>query len=225
MAFGESSKPKTRNSKLSMAGNLIIISAPSGAGKTTIVNEVLRRVAGVRDSISYTSRAARVGEENGRDYHFVTRAEFEAMIARHELLEGAEVHGNLYGTSRVYVSEMLASGLDVILTIDVQGAAITRQVFPDAVSVFILPPSYEALMERLNVRDAGQTEALSLRLRNAETELEQYKEYDYLIVNEELESAVQEFTAIILAARCRRNGRAAAAETILNHFRRNLRHA
>jgi guanylate kinase len=120
---------------------------------------------------------------------------------------------------------MLESGLDVILTIDVQGAAITRQLFPAAVSVFILPPSYEVMMERLNVRDAGKTDALSLRLRNAENELEQYKQYDYLIVNEELESAVQEFTAIIRAARCRRTGRAAAAETILNHFRRNLRHA
>jgi guanylate kinase len=154
----------------------------------------------------------------------VARAEFEAMIARNELLEWAEVHGNLYGTSRVYVREMLESGLDVILTIDVQGAAITRQLFPNAVSVFILPPSYEALMERLNMRDAGKTDSLNLRLRNAENELEQYKQYDYLIVNEELESAVQEFTAIIRAARCRRNERAAAAETILNHFRRNLGH-
>ena len=205
-----------------MAGTLIIISAPSGAGKTTIVNEVLQRVAGVRSSISYTSRAPRVGEETGRDYHFVTRAEFEAMIARDELLEWAEVHGNLYGTSRVYVNEMLASGLDVILTIDVQGAALTRQLFSNAVSVFILPPSYEALIERLNARDAGQTDAV--RLRNAETELEQYKEYDDLIVNDELEPAVHEFTAIILAERCCRSRRLAAAETILDHFRRNLRH-
>ena len=205
-----------------MAGNLIIISAPSGAGKTTIVNAALQRLEGVRDSISYTSRVPRAGEENGRDYHFVSRDEFEAMIARNELLEWAEVHGNLYGTSRVFASEMLASGLDVILTIDVQGAAITRRLFPDAISVFILPPSYEVLLERLHLRDAGQTEAV--RLRNAETELSQYKDYDYLIVNDELESAVQEFTAIILAARCRQHARAAFAETILEHFRRNLRH-
>ena len=205
-----------------MAGNLIIISAPSGAGKTTIVNEALQRLEGVRDSISYTSREPRAGEEHGRDYYFVSRPEFEAMIARHELLEWAEVHGNLYGTSRVFVSDVLASGLDVILTIDVQGAAITRRIFSDAITVFILPPSYEALIDRLNVRDAGQTD--TLRLRNAETELEQYKAYDYLIVNDELETAVQEFTAIILAARCHRTQRAAAAETILEHFRRNLRH-
>lgn len=205
-----------------MTGNLIIISAPSGAGKTTIVNQALQRLEGVRDSISYTSRAPRAGEEHGQDYHFVTRNEFEAMITRDELLEWAEVHGNLYGTSRVFVSEVLASGSDVILTIDVQGAAITRRIFPDAISVFILPPSYEVLIERLMARDAGQTEAV--RLRNAETELSQYKEYDYLIVNDELESAVQEFTAIILAARCQRAKRAAVAETILEHFRRNLRH-
>lgn len=206
-----------------MTGNLIIISAPSGAGKTTIVNEALARLEDVRDSISYTSRAPRAGEEHGRDYYFVTRAEFEAMIARDELLEWAEVHGNLYGTSRVFVSEVMASGQDVILTIDVQGAAITRQLFPDAVSVFILPPSYEVLIERLQVRDAGQTE--TIRLRNGETELEQYRNYDYLIVNDELTTAVEEFTAIIRAARCRRVRRAAAAELILDHFRRNLRHA
>ncbi len=206
-----------------MAGNLIIISAPSGAGKTTIVNKALTCLEGVRDSVSYTSRAPRAGEEHGRDYHFVTRAEFEAMIARDELLEWAEVHDNLYGTSRVFVNEVLASGQDVILTIDVQGAALTRELFPDAISVFILPPSYEALLERLHLRDAGQTEAV--RLRNAETELAQYNHYDYLIVNDELDTAVQEFTAIIGAARCRRSQRAAAAELILDHFRRNLRHA
>lgn len=205
-----------------MAGNLIIISAPSGAGKTTIVNEALTRLEGVRDSISYTSRAPRVGEEHGRDYYFVTRAEFEAMIARDELLEWAEVHGNLYGTSRVFVSEVLASGQDVILTIDVQGAAITRQLFPAAISVFVLPPSYEVLLERLNLRDGGQTDAV--RLRNAETEVAQYKHYDYLIINDDLTPAVEEFMAIIEAARCRCHNRTAAAETILDHFRRNLRH-
>lgn len=205
-----------------MQGNLIIISAPSGAGKTTIVNEVLPRLEGVRDSISYTSRTPRAGEEHGRDYYFVSRGEFEAMIARDEFLEWAEVHGNLYGTSRLFVSEVLASGQDVVLTIDVQGAAITRRLFPDAVSVFILPPSYEVLLERLHLRDAGQTD--DVRLQNAATELEQYSDYDYLIVNDELESAVQEFIAIILAARCRRSGRAPLAETLLEHFRRNLRH-
>ncbi len=208
-----------------MQGNLIIISAPSGAGKTTIVGEVLRRLNGVRASISYTSRLPRDGEANGDHYHFVTRAEFEAMIERDELLEWAEVHGNLYGTSRVYVNRLLASGVDVILTIDVQGATIIRQDFSQAVTVFILPPSYEAMLERLHVRDAGKTESLALRLHNAEVEVAQYAFYDYLIVNDELEQAVEEFAAIILAERCRREKHAAAAEHILDHFRRNRTNA
>lgn len=207
-----------------MTGNLIIISAPSGAGKTTIVGELLQRVPGVCASVSYTSRAPRVGETHGTDYHFVTRAEFEAMIERGELLEWAEVHGNLYGTSRVYVEERLASGTDVILVIDVQGAALVRQQFPAAITIFILPPSYEAMLERLHLRDAGQTDALALRLHNAEAEVAQYEFYDYLIVNDELAAAVQECAAILLAERCRRAKRAAAAELILTHFRRNQSH-
>lgn len=207
-----------------MTGNLIIISAPSGAGKTTIVNEVLQRLPGVCVSVSYTSRTPRVGEAHSEHYHFVTRTEFEAMIERQELLEWAEVHGNLYGTSRLYVEQQLASGTDVVLVIDVQGAAIIRQEFPQAVTVFILPPSYETMLVRLHGRDAGQTEGLELRLGNAEAEVAQYEFYDYLIINDELQSAVEEFTAIILAERCRRQKRAAAAELILEHFRRNRSH-
>jgi guanylate kinase len=176
---------------------------------------------GVQPSVSYTSRAPRRGEEHGKHYHFVARTEFEAMVERDEFLEWAEVHGNRYGTARASVQQMLASGVDVILTLDVQGAAITRQLFPEAVTVFILPPSYEALLNRLQVRDGGNTESLDLRLRNAEGELMQYQFYDYLIVNDELERAVQEFAAIIVAERCRRKHRAEAAERILNYFRRN----
>ena len=208
-----------------MQGNLIIISAPSGAGKTTLVNEVLQRLPDVCASVSYTSRLPRAGEEHSKHYHFVTRAEFDEMIERAELLEWAEVHGNLYGTSRVYVNRLLALGSDVILIIDVQGAAIIRKDFPDAVSIFILPPSYEAMLDRLHVRDAGKTESLDLRLRNAETEVAQYAFYDYLIVNDELAQSVEEFTAIILAERCRRRKRAATAELILEHFRRNRSNA
>lgn len=207
-----------------MQGNLIIISAPSGAGKTTIVNEVLQRLPGVSASVSYTSRTPRIGEEHSRHYHFVTRAEFEAMIERQELLEWAEVHGNLYGTSRRYVEQVLAAGSDLILVIDVQGAAIVRQKFPHAVTIFILPPSYDAMLTRLHGRDAGKTDGLELRLRNAEAEVAQYEFYDYLIINDELEVAVQECAAIILAERCRRQKRAAAAERILEHFRRNRSH-
>lgn len=208
-----------------MQGNLIIISAPSGAGKTTIVTEVLQRLTGVCASVSFTSRTPRKGEEHSKHYHFVSRPEFEVMIEQDELLEWAEVHGNLYGTSRAYVKQLLEAGLDVILTIDVQGAAIIRRDFPQAVTVFILPPSYEAMLKRLHVRDDGKTESLSLRLQNAEAEVAQYEFYDYLIVNDELEQAVLEFAAIILAERCRRKKQAAAAEQILDHFRRNRSNA
>lgn len=201
-----------------MTGNLIIVSAPSGAGKTTIVAEVVRAVAGVRESISYTSRPPRAGEEHGSHYHFITRPEFEAMAEQGEFLEWAEVHGNLYGTSRRAVDEMLQAGADVVLTIDVQGAANARRAFHDAVSVFILPPSYETLLGRLHTRGANGDEDLRLRVRNARHELQQYRHFDYLIVNDELPQAVGELAAVILAARCRRRRRAAQAEQILNTF-------
>ena len=201
-----------------MTGNLIIVSAPSGAGKTTLVAEVVRRVAGVRSSISCTARARRAGEEHGVDYFFVGREEFGAMAARGEFLEWAEVHGNLYGTPRRPIDETLARGEDMILTIDVQGAASARRAFPDAVSVFILPPSYRTLTERLETRGANAAEDLRLRLRNARHELAQYREFDYLVVNEDLARAAAELAAVIVAARCRRARRAPVADRILATF-------
>jgi len=201
-----------------MAGNLIIVSAPSGAGKTTLVAGALKQVERLVPSISYTARAARRDEEMGVHYHFVTREEFEAMIARGEFLEWAEVHGNFYGTSRQRVEELCATGADVILTIDVQGAENARRAFPDAVSVFILPPSYEALVERLKTRGANHGEDLELRLRNAQRELEQYRHFDYLVINDDLEQATRELAAIILAERCRRKLHAETAERILQTF-------
>src|SRR5262245_9554472 len=135
-----------------MTGILIIVSAPSGAGKTTLVAGALGRDDRVRPSISFTSRRPRAGEEQGDDYHFVSRVEFKSMIASGEFLEWAEVHGNLYGTSRRAVEEIRSSGYDVILTIDIQGAAQARKLFPDAISVFIMPPSLDALAMRLESR-------------------------------------------------------------------------
>ncbi len=202
-----------------MAGNLIIISAPSGAGKTTLVNEVKKRLNGVRASISYTSRPARFDETNGQDYHFVTRQKFKHMIEAGEFLEWAEVHGNLYGTGRKAVQQLLDDGTDVILTIDVQGAAKARKIFPDAVSVFIFPPSHEVLADRLHTRGSSQAEEIRLRMGNAQRELLEYKEYDYLIINEELEFAIREFESIIIAARCRRANRDEEAAMILKSFR------
>jgi guanylate kinase len=150
----------------------------------------------------------------------VDRKRFERMRDRGELLEWAEVHGNLYGTSRRLVEELRATGADVILTIDVQGAESARRAFPEAVSIFILPPSYEALVGRLAARGANHGHDLRLRLQNARHELAQYRHFDYLIVNDDLGRATQELASIIIAERCRRSRRAESAERILQTFGR-----
>jgi guanylate kinase len=203
-----------------MSGNLIIVSAPSGAGKTTLVGEALKRDALVKTSISFTSRPPRAGEEQGVHYCFVSRAEFEAMIARGDFLEWAEVHGNLYGTSRRAVEEARAAGFDVILTIDIQGAAQARKLFPDAISVFIMPPSLDALVERLENRGTDTVDDLQLRLSNALHEIEQYVNFDYVVINKDLDRAIDELAAIIVAERCRLKRRSRAAEQILQTFRK-----
>lgn len=201
-----------------MTGNLFIVSAPSGAGKTTLVCAVAERDSQVKESVSFTSRPPRTGEKEGEHYHFVARAEFEAMIERGEFLEWAEVHGNLYGTSGRLVQQLRAAGRDVILTIDVQGAAQARVLFPDAVGVFVMPPSRETLLERLDTRGANTLDDLQLRLGNALSELAQYKNFDYLIVNDDLQSATGELAAIVIAERCRQKRRREAAEQIIGTF-------
>jgi guanylate kinase len=202
-----------------MRGNLIIISAPSGAGKTTLVGEALKRVPRVAPSVSYTARAPRPGEEQGAHYRFVSRAEFEAMIACGELLEWAEVHGNLYGTPRAPVEALLAAGNDVLLTIDVQGAEQTRRLFPASVSVFILPPSFQALLERLDKRGVNGPQDLQIRLRNALDELAHCASFTYVLINEDLEQAANELAAIIIAERCRAERRRATVESIRQTFK------
>jgi guanylate kinase len=202
-----------------MVGNLIIVSAPSGAGKTTLVGEMLERDPLVKSSVSFTSRAPRAGEEDGVHYHFVSRAEFDAMVGRGDFLEWAEVHGNLYGTSRQLVEAARAAGFDVILTIDIQGAAQARRLYPDAVSVFILPPSREALIERLEIRGANYADDLQLRLRNALREIEQYVSFDYLVINDDLDRAINDLAAIIAAERCSVTRRRHVAERILQTFK------
>jgi guanylate kinase len=201
-----------------MIGNLIIVSAPSGAGKTTLVAGALGRDNRARPSISFTSRLPRAGEKQGVHYHFVSRAEFEAMIANGDFLEWAEVHGNLYGTSRRAVEEVRSSGSDVILTIDIQGAAQARQVFPDAVSVFIMPPSLDALAERLESRGTDTAHDRRLRLESALQEMEQYVNFDYVVINDDLNRAINELGAIITAERCRTARRSEISARILQTF-------
>lgn len=201
-----------------MTGNLFIVSAPSGAGKTTLVEAAVRADGQVKESVSFTSRRARVGEHDGVHYHFVSRDEFETMLGDGDFLEWAEVHGNLYGTSRRQVEELLADGNDVILTIDVQGATQARVLFPDALSVFVLPPSREILLQRLETRGANAAEDLQIRLINALYELAQFKHFDYVIINDDLKRATSELLAIITAERCRLKQRGEIAEQIIQTF-------
>jgi guanylate kinase len=206
-----------------MVGNLIIVSAPSGAGKTTLVAGALGRDSRARPSISFTSRRPRAGEKQGVHYHFVSRAEFEAMVANGDFLEWAEVHGNLYGTSLRAVEEVRSSGSDVILTIDIQGAAQARRLFPDAVSVFIMPPSLDALVERLESRGTDTAHDRRLRLESALHEMEQYVNFDYVVINDDLDRAVDELGAIITAERCRTARRREVAARILHTFNKTRR--
>jgi guanylate kinase len=202
-----------------MVGNLIIVSAPSGAGKTTLVSEVAKLDRQIKPSVSFTSRTPRAGEVDGVHYHFVTTGEFERMVERGEFLEWAQVHGNLYGTSRQVVEGIRNTGFDCILTIDVQGAAQARAFYPEAVGVFILPPSYQALVERLDTRGTDSSNDLKVRMHSALVELSHYRSFDYLLINEDLVRARDELAAIIIAERCLREKRAALAEEILITFR------
>lgn len=182
---------------------LVVISGPSGVGKTTLEKRLIEARPEMHASISTTTRAPREGEVSGRDYFFVDRAVFEKLKSR-ELLEWAEVHGEYYGTPRRFVENELAGGHDVLLNIDVQGGISVKKVFPDAVSIFILPPSFEDLKTRIKKRGKDESLDLDLRLANAREELRASEKYDYLVVNDDLDAAVGEILAIITAERCRR---------------------
>ncbi len=188
-----------------MAGILFIISAPSGSGKSTLVNEVRRLVPGLDFSISYTTRKPRGSEEDGREYHFTTREEFERMIAAGEFLEWAEVFGNYYGTALSALDLASAHGTDLLLDIDVQGALQVMQTMPDAVSIFILPPSPEVLERRLRNRSQAEGVAnesvIETRLAEARTELQKIDDYKYALVNDILDQAASEMRSIVLVAR------------------------
>lgn len=186
-----------------MPGTLFIVTAPSGAGKTTLVRGLLERDRQVQLSISYTTRAPRPGEQDGREYHFVDVPTFRALRDRGEFLEWAEVHGNYYGTSRVWLKEQLAAGRDTLLEIDWQGAQQVRKVFPDAVGVFVLPPSLEELENRLRGRGTDSDEVISRRLLGARGEMRHVGEFDYVIINNELHEALDDLVAVVRAARLR----------------------
>ena len=192
-----------------MRGTLYIVAAPSGAGKSSIVNAVLARDPQISLSISYTSRPPRPGESEGRHYHFVSAQQFEAMVAAGDFFEYARVHGDWKGTARQSVEPLLAAGRDVLLEIDWQGARQVRRHVPDAVGVFILPPSRAALEERMRKRGQDSEEVIGRRLAAAREEMSHYKEFDFLIVNEVFETAVDEMCAIFAASRLRRHRQAA----------------
>jgi guanylate kinase len=184
-------------------GTLFVVSSPSGGGKGTIIRHVLAVVENLSYSVSYTTRAPRPGEINGREYFFVSRNIFDEMVAAGEFLEWACVHGNFYGTAKNQIAEETAAGLDIILEVDVQGAASVRQLLMDSVSIFILPPSREVLRQRLIARGTDTPEELEVRLRNAPEELKQYSSFDYVIINDEIEKAVGQLASIIYAERAR----------------------
>ena len=186
-----------------MESTLFIVAAPSGAGKSTLVNALLEREPAISLSISHTTRPPRTGEEYGRHYYFVERAEFEREIEEGIFLEHAEVHGNLYGTSRKTVSGLLGQGKDVLLEIDWQGAQQVRKTKADCVSVFILPPSRHELERRLRGRGSDSAEVIERRLHNSREEIAHAHEFDYIIVNDRFEDALGDLQAIVRAVRLR----------------------
>ena len=184
-----------------MAGNLFVVVAPSGAGKTTLVDALLKREPNIKLSMSYTTRAPRAGERDGVDYHFVDRAAFEQMIGRGEFLEHALVHGNYYGTSKRWIDQELAGDHDVLLEIDWQGAAQVRRIFGAITGIFILPPSLAELRRRLEGRGKDSPETIARRLANASEEISHVLEFEYIIVNDSFDSALEDLLAIVRGTR------------------------
>jgi guanylate kinase len=199
-------------------GLLFVVSAPSGTGKTTVVERLVQLVPDLALSRSYTSRTSRPGETNGVDYNFVTRSRFEEMVAANEFLEWADVFGNLYGTCATDVERELARGCDIVLVIDVQGARQVRRRYANTVGVFVLPPSFEVLEQRLRGRSKDVEDAMQRRLRTARNEVAAFAEYDYVIINDELEACVDRLRAIVLAERARLRSVRPRAERIVESF-------
>jgi len=188
-------------------GQIFVITAPSGTGKTTIIDSVRKNMGGIGYSISHTTRMPREGEVNGYHYYFVDRAGFQKMIEAHEFIEWAVVYDHLYGTSISSIDRELSSGKDVLMDLDIQGAEEIKRQFPESVSIFILPPSTETLKERLKGRSTDEKIHIDLRMRNAVEEIQRCRDYDFIIVNDDLNEAVREIEAIITAQRAHRKRR------------------
>jgi guanylate kinase len=201
-------------------GLLFIVSAPSGTGKTTLVERLVEQVPHLRMSRSYTSRAARAGETDGVDYNFVTRERFEAMVAVGEFLEWADVFGNLYGTSAADTERILESGTDLVLVIDVQGARKVRRRGIETTAIFVMPPSFDILGRRLRGRSNDSEAAIAKRLDVAKEEVASFAEYDFLVINDEITTAVDRLRSIVLAERARLRCMRGEAETIVGTFER-----
>ncbi len=191
------------NTTPSTSGSLFMVSAPSGAGKSSLVNGLLKLEPELKLSISFTTRAPRPGEQNGREYHFVTPEEFLKRKNQGEFLEFAEVHGNYYGTSKLLIQEAMRAGIDILLEIDWQGAQQVKKQFPKVASIFILPPSLEALEERLNKRGQDLPEVITRRILAAGGEMAHAPEFEYVIINQDFDIALTELSAIVKATRCR----------------------
>lgn len=206
------------NKSARVRGSIIVISAPSGAGKSTLVKRLLAALPGLRFSVSCTTRPPRPGEKNARDYFFVTRERFQRMIAAEEFVEWADVFGHLYGTSRRQLRAAQEAGKDILLDIDVQGYRQVRKKLPEAVSIFVLPPSFRELVRRLRARHSDTPDVIERRLRDARKEIRHWPEYDYLVVNDRLPQAVQALRAAVEAARVRRQTQQERARYICRTF-------
>ncbi len=201
-----------------MSGSLFVISAPSGAGKTSLVHALLATNPQIDLSVSYTTREPREGEVDGIAYHFISRESFIEMAGRGEFLESAEVYGNFYGTSQNWISQENAKDRDILLEIDWQGAAQVRRLFPECISIFIMPPSLEALEQRLRGRGTDHDDVIARRMAAVREDVAHIAEFEYVIINDNLNEALREFNAVVLAARLRASKQLARHQNLINQL-------
>jgi len=199
-------------------GTIFVLSAPSGTGKSTLAQRLVREVPDLIFSVSFTTRNPRNGEVDGQDYFFVSNATFDRMVAEDGFVEWVEVYGNRYGTGKAWIQEKLMAGVDILLDIETIGAGNVREAIPDAVMIFLLPPSADELSHRIRSRGKDSEEQIRLRLQYARHEMEQFEHYDYLVVNDDLERALRRMESVILASRCGRERMKPTAERILQTF-------